>query len=234
MLSSPFSALGEYLTASEAVSLAVQLQAGQHLVKALSTVNASRRERVRELVSAAGLGHADVGRSAAVLMAIAGAKSVHRDLTPVWTMPGNEAKIGHLTGEFHRLVRAARQSVTCATYNFEQTSQMWTVLREASEQPGAVVTLYVDANKADATKMKDQLPNVTIYKSAALSSGKAIVSHAKFIIIDHEILLLSSANFSYSAENRNIEFGLFVRDSNLAESVEATMKSKHGSLYELV
>jgi phosphatidylserine/phosphatidylglycerophosphate/cardiolipin synthase-like enzyme len=60
------------------------------------------------------------------------------------------------------------------------------------------------------------------------------VSHAKFIIVDHAMLLLTSANFSFSAENRNIEFGLRIHDAALAASVEATMTTKHGSLYELV
>ncbi len=150
-------------------------------------------------------------------------------------MPGgNEATVGHLTGEFHRLVQAARQSVVCATYNFEESSQMWTVLKQASEQPGVVVTAYIDGDKADADKVKAQLPKVTVYQSAELPNGKRIVSHAKFIVIDHEVLLLTSANFSFSAENRNVEFGLLVRDSALAVSVESTMTSKHGSLYELV
>ena len=53
-------------------------------------------------------------------------------------------------------------------------------------------------------------------------------------MIDHEVLLLTSANFSYSAENRNIEFGLLVRDTPLAASVEVTMANKRGTLYELV
>ncbi|SEL36443.1 DISARM system phospholipase D-like protein DrmC [Rhodococcus maanshanensis] len=234
MTSDPYSALGEYLTASEAVGLAVLLESGQHVVHAARSVGAARREEATKLLRAAGIGHADVELSVAVLRAIAGAKIVHRDLTPVWTMPGNEAKVGHLTGEFHRLIGAARQSITCATYNFESTSQMWTVLEEASEQPGVVVTVYVDAAKADARKVKAQLPCATVYQSAELPGGKRIVSHAKFIVIDHEVLLITSANFSYSAENRNIEFGLLVRDSALAESVEATMASKHGSLYELV
>lgn len=43
----------------------------------------------------------------AVLRAIAGAKSVHRELIPVWTMPGNEATVGHLTSEFHSMVTGA-------------------------------------------------------------------------------------------------------------------------------
>ncbi|HEX5121511.1 MAG TPA: DISARM system phospholipase D-like protein DrmC [Pseudonocardiaceae bacterium] len=233
MPAEPFAALGEFLTASEAEALAVQFETGQHIVKALGVVNIARREAAKQLLTVAGLGHRDSERAAAVLWAIAGAKSVHRDLTPVWTMPGNEAKTGHLTGEFHRLIRAARQSVVCATYNFEQTSQMWTVLEEASRQPGVIVIVYVDGDKADAAKVKTQLPKATIYRSADLPNGERVVSHAKFVVIDHEVLMLTSANFSFSAENRNVEFGLVVRDSALAGSVESTMTSKHGTLYEL-
>lgn len=206
---------------------------GQHVTKALGAVSASRRERARGLLAAAGLGHTEVERSVAVLQAVAGAKAVHRDLTPVWTMPGNEAKIGHLTGEFHRLVRSARQSVTCATYNFEKTSEMWNVLRESAQQPGVTVT-YVDGDKANAVNISAHLGGATVYRSAMLPNGKPVVSHAKFVIIDHQVMLLTSANFSFSAENRNIEVGLLVRDSALASSVESTMTSKHGTLYELV
>lgn len=234
MPSDPYVALGEYLTASEARTLAVQFGLGQHIIKALASINPARREGAKKLLAAAGLDHTDASRSAAVLGAIAGARSVHRDLTPVWTMPGNEAKVGHLTSEFHRLVEAARLSITCATYNFEKTSQMWMVLKEASEEPGVVVTVYVDGDKADAIKVKEQLPRATTYRSAEMPSGKRVVSHAKFVIIDHELLLLTSANFSFSAETRNVEFGLLVHDAPLAESVEATMSSKHGSLYELM
>jgi phosphatidylserine/phosphatidylglycerophosphate/cardiolipin synthase-like enzyme len=233
MSSDPFAALGEFLTASEAESLAVQFDAGLHRIKALAVIHPARREHVKGLLAAASLDHTDCTRTAVVLHAIAGAKSVHRDLIPVWTMPGNEAKVGHLTGEFHRLVHAARISVTCATYNFEKTSQMWTVLKQAAEQHGVVVTVYVDGDKADAGKVKAQLPRATIYRSAELPSGKRVISHAKFIVIDHEVLLLTSANFSYNAENRNIEFGLLVRDAALAGSVELTMTGKQGSLYEL-
>lgn len=234
MASDPLADLGGFLTATEAERLALQIETGQHTIAALSEIAVARREAVKRLLSTAGLGHTDPARTVSVLRAITGAKSVLRELTPVWTMPGNEATTGHLTGEFHRIVRAARQSVTAATYNFHDSSQMWNALKEASEQPGVVVIVYVDADKADADNVKAQLPRATIYRSAELPTGKRVVSHAKFIVVDHELLLITSANFSYSAENRNVEFGLLVRDSALAESVEATMTSKHGSLYELV
>jgi phosphatidylserine/phosphatidylglycerophosphate/cardiolipin synthase-like enzyme len=234
MASDPLADLGNFLTATEAERLALQIETGQHTIAALSEIAVARRDAVKRLLSTAGLGHTDPARTVSVLRAITGAKSVLRELTPVWTMPGNEANIGRLTGEFHRIVRAARQSVTAATYNFHDSSQMWNALKEASEQPGMVVIVYVDADKADADNVKAQLPRATVYRSAELPTGKRVVSHAKFIVVDHELLLITSANFSYSAENRNVEFGLLVRDSALAESVEATMTSKHGSLYELV
>ena len=149
-------------------------------------------------------------------------------------MPGNEATIGHLTSEFHRVVNAARVSVTCATYNFSANSNMWTVLRDVSEQPDVTVCVYVDADKGDPCEVKTQLPRATVYRSAQLPDGSLIVSHTKFIIVDHEVVLLTSANFSYNAENRNVEFGLLVQDNGLATSIESTMASKRGSLYELV
>lgn len=91
-----FTEFGEYLTSGEAEALAVLLEAGEHTAHALLAVGAARREGASELLSAAGLGHTEPVLSTAVLRAIAGAKAVHRQMIPVWTMPGNEATIGHL------------------------------------------------------------------------------------------------------------------------------------------
>ncbi len=234
MACEPFAELGEYLTAGEAEGLAALLEAGEHSVHALSGVSPSRRGRVAELMKQAGLGHQQPVVAVAVLRAIVGAKSVHHELVPVWTMPGNEATTGHLTGEFHRMVTCARVSVTCATYNFSPYSNMWGALRTASEQPGVTVVVYVDAEKGDPSGVKAKLPKATVYRSTRLPDGKPIVSHTKFIIIDHQIVLLTSANFSYNAENSNVEFGLRISDNGLATSIEKTMASKHGSLYVLV
>ncbi|WP_024445216.1 DISARM system phospholipase D-like protein DrmC [Mycolicibacterium iranicum] len=234
MSDDPLKQLGEYLTATEAESLAVLIDAGEHTTHALASVSHARRDRVANLLNSAGIGHTEPAISVAMLRGIAGAKSAHRDLTPVWTMPGNEATTGHLTNQFHDVVAAARISVTCATYNFSSTSSMWDALQKASEEPEVVVCVYVDAGKGDPGGVKARLPRATVYRSANLPNGQPIVSHTKFIVVDHEVVLLTSANFSYNAENRNIEFGLLIRDSGLAASIESTMASKRGSLYELV
>ncbi|MBI5340558.1 MAG: cardiolipin synthase [Mycolicibacterium rufum] len=232
MSDDPLKQLGEYLTATEAESLAVLIGAGEHTTHALALISSARREHTSKLLKQAGIGHAEPALSVAVLRGIAGAKSAHRDLVPVWTMPGNEATTGHLTNQFHDIVAAARVSVTCATYNFSQTSNMWEALRTASEEPEVAVCVYVDTEAGDPAGVKARLPRTTVYRSAILANGKPIVSHAKFIVVDHRIVLLTSANFSYSAENRNIEFGLLIRDGGLAVSLETTMANKRGSLYQ--
>lgn len=234
MSDDPLKQLGEYLTVTEAESLAVLIGAGEHTTHALASVSPGRRDRAAKLLAASKIGHLEPELSVAVLRGIAGAKSALRDLVPVWTMPGHEATTGHLTNQFHDVVASARTSVTCATYNFSPTSSMWDALRRASEEPEVVVCVYVDSAVGDPAGVKARLPRAIVYRSSTLPDGKPIVSHAKFIVVDHEIVLLTSANFSYSAENRNIEFGLLIHDSGLARSIEETMASKRGSLYELL
>ncbi|WP_396925845.1 DISARM system phospholipase D-like protein DrmC [Mycolicibacterium sp.] len=231
MSDDPLRQLGAYLTAEEADSLADLLEFGEHTTHALASVSSGRRDRAAKLLKAAGLGHQSPEPSVAVLRAIAGAKSKHRDLVPVWTMPGNEATVGHLTNQFRETVSAARTSVTCATYNFSASSGMWEVLAAVSEEPDVVVRVYVDAEKGNPAGIKARLPRAEVYQSGALPDGKPVVSHSKFIVVDHEIVLLTSANFSYSAENKNVEFGLLIKDNGLATSIEQTMRSKHGTLY---
>ncbi|MDQ1247250.1 MAG: hypothetical protein QG597_1620 [Actinomycetota bacterium] len=234
MSNDPLKQLGEYLTSTEAESLAVLIGSGEHTTHALASVSPARRDQAAKLLAAAGIGHSSPDLSAAVLRGIAGAKSVHRDLIPVWTMPGNEATTGHLTNQFRDAVASARTSLTCATYNFSSTSNMWDALKSVSEEPDVMVCVYVDSAVGDPIGVKARLPRAAVYRSAVLPDGKPLVSHAKFIVIDHEIVLLTSANFSYSAENRNVEFGLLIRDSGLAASIESTMASKRGSLYEIL
>jgi len=234
MGSSAVGELGAFLTGAEARRMAAMLESGESLNRALNEVGQSRRVDAKTLMTSAGLGSQNPDLAIAVLKGIAGAKSVARELTPVWTMPGNEAEIGHLTSQFHKLVESARVSVTAASYNFTANSRMWQVLKEASERAGVLVVVYVDRDKGDAEQVKAQMPKAVVYRSSVLTDGKAVVSHAKFVIIDHSIVLLTSANFSFNAENRNIEFGVLLSDPGLAESVEGVMADKRGTLYEEV
>ena len=45
---------------------------------------------------------------------------------------------------------------------------------------------------------------------------------------------MTSANFSWSAENNNVEFGVLIDNPNLAEAVERELRRVEESLYERV
>ena len=139
----PLRALGAFLTGSEADGVAARLAAGATLSQALVVVPAPRRQRARELMSAAGLGPQDRERTVAVLSAVAGAAARLREVRPVWTAPAGMVGAGALTGDGAALIRGANTSVVCATYNLQPTSALWVVLVMYLRQrrPGVSVRL---------------------------------------------------------------------------------------------
>ncbi|SIM53353.1 DISARM system phospholipase D-like protein DrmC [Micromonospora cremea] len=235
MSTDPYTALGAFLTAYEAQRLATVLQAGGTTGQALKEVHAARRSEAKRLLLAAELSPEHRDDSIAVLRAIAGARSVRTAISPVWTMPGVEATTGRLTSEAQRIIDDARMSIVCSSFNFTPHSGMWTALKNAAVRPGLIVTVYLDAHAGSPAAVAAHLPKATVLRTLTPPGGHhPLVSHAKFIVVDRVITLLTSANFSYSAENTNIELGLLVHDTNLAASIEALMRSKHGVLYEQV
>lgn len=87
----------------------------------------------------------------------------------------------------------------------------------------------------DTGEVARQLRGAVVMRTRAPEDGKrAVTSHTKFLSIDHRFLLVGSANFSYSAEERNVELGLRLDDAALAGSVEKQMHDLEGSVYEQV
>ncbi|MEU7906313.1 DISARM system phospholipase D-like protein DrmC [Actinoplanes sp. NPDC049118] len=241
MPNDPYAALGAYLDGTEAARLAAALREGWHTTKALEEISKSRRDTATTLLKAAQLGHDTPQLSSAVLQGIAGARGPRPDgtigratVTPVWTMPGAGTKTGRLTSEARRMVEQARTSVVCSSYNFGSTSEMWTLLREASTRPGVAVSLYLDTATGQPAKAATDLPHVTVWATQPRpGEDKPITNHAKFVIVDRALILLTSANFSYNAEHRNIELGLLVHDTALAASIQHELTAQHGKSYAL-
>ncbi len=245
MAGSDVAALAAYLTATEAKCVADRLENGDSLTAAMAAVGAVRRKEAAALFGQSGLGLHDVPGAIAVLRAVEGAKSAPALAMPVWTLPGNLSKAGHLTSQVAQLVRGARESVTCATYNFAPRSALWDAFAEFSSRPGTHLRLYVDTAAADGkssfggfsvpstSEIAAQLPAATVLRTKK-REGKLVRSHAKFLAIDHRTLVVTSANFSKSAELLNVEFGLVMDDSILTANVEKQMSFVEGDLYEVV
>lgn len=235
--------LGAYLTGTEAREIADRLREGDTLTAALRAVGAGRRNSVRELLGACGLGLGDQDRAetVAVLYAIEGAHSTVRAVDPIWTMPGHTAGEGPLTSSVIHLVENARHAVTCSTYNFQRSSGLWGALRAAASREEVQVRVYVDTRAADGgpawspatSEIASHLNPGVVYRTRTLD-GATVRNHAKFLAVDHRFLLVTSANFSWSAEHANIELGVLLDNASLTEAVERQMRLAEDHLYERV
>jgi phosphatidylserine/phosphatidylglycerophosphate/cardiolipin synthase-like enzyme len=244
MVSQPgFRDIGAYLTGTEAKELADHLEGGETLSQALKVVSQARRIQVRQKFQEAGLGLATKDITVAVLRAIEGAHSHTTTITQVWTTPGNLAEHGQLTASIHHFVTAARESVICSTFNFQRSSALWRALSDVASRPEVAVRVYVDTDAADkkpeswkpaTTQIAAELAGAVILRTRVGTDGDRPRNHAKFIAIDHRFLLVTSANFSKSAEQRNIELGIRIDDPILTQSVETQMRALEAHLYERV
>lgn len=251
--SSQGSELGRFLTGTEAAQVADRLAAGETLTMALRAVAPGRRPRTRELLEAILTDLRGLTLGVIVMLrAIEGARSQLTSLQPVWTMPGHLAQMGSLTGSVEHLVDNARQSVTCSTFNFQRTSALWDALARSAQRPEIAVRIYLDSTAAEQGRReavswtrssRDATPSpaevaahlrpATVLRSRPFD-GIPVRNHAKFLVIDHRFLLVTSANFSWSAENGNVEFGVLHDNHNLAETVELEMRNAEDTLFERV
>lgn len=231
--------LGAYLTGTEAKAIADRLADGDSLTAALHAVGQNRRRRLRELLETGGLAD-DVATLIVVLRAVEGARSLTGHADPLWTMPGHLAQGGRLTSSVPSLVESARMSVVCSTYNFQTTSGLWTALRIAASRPEISVRVYLDGEAAASGGRTPSVADVArqLYPAAIFVAdsvdGIRVRNHAKFIVVDHRFLLVTSANFSWSAEHRNVEFGVLLDDRSLAEAVEREIAGVESTLYSRV
>jgi phosphatidylserine/phosphatidylglycerophosphate/cardiolipin synthase-like enzyme len=64
--------------------------------------------------------------------------------------------------------------------------------------------------------------------------GSPVRNHAKFLAIDHRFLLITSANFSHSAEQHNVEFGALIDNVAFTDLVEHEMQRAEENLYQVM
>ncbi|MFG2153136.1 DISARM system phospholipase D-like protein DrmC [[Kitasatospora] papulosa] len=233
--------LGQLLTGTEAKGIADRLADGDTLSTALKVVAAGQRAEVRNLLQAVA-GNEASHQQIRVLRAIEGARALPTTLSPLWTMPGHLAQTGPLTTSVTHLVDSARHAITCSTFNFQRSSALWKSLREAAQRDDVAVRVYMDTRAADDSgqhwsptteQVAAHLAPAEVWRTKEFD-GTYVRNHAKFLAVDHHLLLVTSANFSWSAENNNVEFGVLVDNPNLTEAVERELRETEGVLYERI
>ena len=240
--------LGRLLNHSEASILALSLEGEETISQALTHIDKAKAPEVRSLLEALGLcvGCPKENRVTAVvvLRAIEGAQDDRPLVAPVWTAPDVLATSGELNSARDVLVRGAQSSVICSTFNFQRSSALWDALAAASARTGVNVKIYIDTVAADENpaswkpttlEIAAEFPGALVYRTKRIEMAKPLVrNHSKFIAVDHRIILVTSANFSASAEKANVELGLKVDDPPLVRSIERQMSEFEGLLYERV
>lgn len=224
-MTTPAERLGALLTATEARHLAALLADGNSVGAAMNVIAPSRRHMVRTALDEAGVGPAPW--SADLLRAIAGASARQTQLTPVWTTPDVGPAFGGVTTSLRDLVRKARLSVVCSTYNFQRSSGLWTALQEAGARGFVEIRLYLDPTACtDPTpqQVTAHLPGAHVFVTRPVE-GRPVRNHAKFVVVDRQSVVVTSANFSASAERHNLELGIQIESPALAERIEAQVRA---------
>lgn len=232
--SNPYQKIGEFLDPLQTEKLINLLESGEKLRKALEDFSPRDRSTATGLFQEAEIYYVENSEILKFLYIVQGAQSHRIPITPVWTMPGYLAQSTEISSGVGELIRNANNSIVCATYNFESTSVLQESLKYVMDEKNVEVKVYVDGQVGKPDELAKSLPRAKVFRSINNAQGWHIKSHTKFIIFDHQMVHISSANFSFSAENLNVEMGLRVEDSELAAGIESQMKRLEGPVYEKV
>lgn len=157
----------------------------------------------------------------------------------VWTgpeVPGLHARDTRRV--YEELLGSAERSLWASTYAFFDGPKAFEVLaRRMEEKPDlrVVLLLNLQRRRGDTSASEEVVRRfadrfwaadwpgarrpAVFYDPRALDPhGPAGVLHAKAVVVDEEVVFLTSANLTEAAFDRNIEMGLLVRDPPLAAS----------------
>ena len=139
---------------------------------------------------------------------------------------------------YEELIGSARHSIWVCSYAFFDGPRAFATLAARMDaNPGLEVTLLLNiARRRGDTTAADSLvrrfadkfwgeawpggvrPRVFYDPRSVAEDGPGGVLHAKAVVADGEAVFITSANLTEAAFDRNIELGLLVRDSTLAET----------------
>jgi phosphatidylserine/phosphatidylglycerophosphate/cardiolipin synthase-like enzyme len=154
------------------------------------------------------------------------------------------------------LFREARESILVSSYALDSGSKaealFGTLAKRMDAEPELAVQLFLNVNRKhldetaaavllrefadgfrDETWPGERLPEVFYDpRSLATDGTKRASLHAKCVVVDDDRALITSANFTEAAHERNIEAGTVITDTILAQSLRAQFDTlvDHGAL----
>lgn len=215
---SPVARLGALLEPGEALRLAESLKYDHRMHVAVDEIRGARRSPVGSTLEAA-LAQlcGEVPTLVDVLDAISGAGTRKPPrLDAVWSGPDLVTAEGRTTRAVAGLIDSAGDRIHATTYSAGLQSPYVAALRRAVMR-GIEVTLVVDTHdqNAIADQLTVHLEGARFWTLAPATDGAYAVQHAKLVLVDDRAGLITSANLSTAAADRNLECGLLTEDAAL-------------------
>lgn len=174
-------------------------------------------------------------------------RAVHDRVELVWTGPETVGAQARDTWTVtHDLFSAARSSVLISSFTIHQGSKVFAALadnmranpslrvrffvniepdRDAILAPAELLSRYLERFRNDLWH-GPRLPELFYDPRTLDSKSRTRTSlHAKCIVVDELHALVSSANFTEAAQERNIEAGVLVRDPGFARALSAQFET---------
>jgi len=189
----------------------------------------------------------DVNRTAALmaLQATLNERTVTGPPPPqlVWTgtSPGKDARDTRVL--LKQLFASAQESVLIAGYSFDHGKELFAPLHDAMTARGVRVRFYINIEQergqtivaAEAVDRQvrgfldenwsfgDPVPEV-FFDERILTAGIYASLHAKCVVVDERLALVTSSNFTERGQRRNIEVGVLMEDQGFASSLVANFR----------
>lgn len=180
-----------------------------------------------------------------ILLGINAAREATPRPTVLMTIPNYGGKTTKQTRSFAEVVGGAQRSLVCMTYNFQKSTQYFDELKGLAVKDGFELEIYVDGRLArEESKSRKNSSSMTLdeirwnFPNAHIFASKKdgenwITSHAKVFIVDGVKAFITSANFSKSAENSNVEIGVLIEDVSTARQIlDQLALINQGAVYE--
>jgi phosphatidylserine/phosphatidylglycerophosphate/cardiolipin synthase-like enzyme len=151
-----------------------------------------------------------------------------RSIRPVWTGPDVGEQVRLTAGVVAQVIASAKERLLILSYTAYASPQVSEALETAAAK-GVKIDLVLETAKQrggvldwDHAAMFARLDGVVVwYWPANQRPTDGATLHAKAIVADGKVALVTSANLNPRAHSRNIELGLLVHDATSAGGIAA-------------
>ncbi len=185
----------------------------------------------------------------AALMAIQATLSERKVTGPpppqlVWTgtSPGKDARDSRVL--LKELFSSAQNSVLIAGYSFDHGEELFKPLYQSMTERGVSVRFYINIEQERGQAIVAQeavdrqireflhenwpfgepLPKM-FFDERILTEGIYASLHAKCVVVDERVALVTSSNFTDRGQRRNVEVGVLVEDRVFASSLAGNFRA---------